>query len=52
MTYNLALTRRLTRGTLLELGVDGGYWGFFRLNDEWFEKILESGGANERFIIN
>lgn len=52
MTYNLALTKRLTRGNLIDLGVDGGYWGFFNVRNEWFEKILEFGGANERFIID
>ncbi|UQZ34583.1 N-acetyltransferase [Paenibacillus sp. PK3_47] len=52
MTYNLALTRRLTNGLLRDLEIDSHYWGFFRLEDAGFDKILEYGGANERFVIN
>ncbi|MGG4397401.1 N-acetyltransferase [Paenibacillus thiaminolyticus] len=52
MTYNIALSKRLTNGYLRELQIDSHYWGFFRLSDQNFDKILHYGGANERLIIN
>ncbi|WP_145038960.1 N-acetyltransferase [Paenibacillus sp. Y412MC10] len=53
MTYNLALSKRVIRGILLdEVGINQPYWGFFELQNEDFGKILKLGGANERFIID
>ncbi|MBG9215062.1 N-acetyltransferase [Bacteroides fragilis] len=54
MTYNIALTKRVTRGYLLDnLGISSDiYWGFFRLSDEQFRGILEKGEINENIIID
>ena len=53
MTYNAALYKRVTRGQLIDFGVDEEqYWGFFQLTDEQFDKILEKGEINESLIIN
>ena len=54
MTYNIALTKRVTRGYLLDsLGISPNiYWGFFRLSDDQFQGILEKGEINENIIID
>lgn len=53
MTYNAALYKRVTRGQMIDFGVDEEqYWGFFQLTDEQFDKILEKGEINESLIIN
>lgn len=53
MTYNIALTRRITKQILMEeLGVKPRYWGFFKLTDEQFEGILERGEIYENIIID
>lgn len=54
MTYNIALTKRVTRGFLLEeVGISANqYWGFFQLTDEQFNAILKKGEINENIIIN
>lgn len=54
MTYNIALTKRVTRGYLLDnIGISPDiYWGFFRLTDEQFQRILDKGEINENIIIN
>ena len=54
MTYNLALTKRVTRGYLLdEVGIlEEQYWGFFQLSDEQFDMIIKKGEVNENIIIN
>ncbi|WP_268011709.1 hypothetical protein [Aeromonas veronii] len=53
-TYNIALPRRPTRGTLLDnVGLnEQDYWGFMELTDAQFKKILELGEVNESFVIN
>lgn len=53
-TYNLAFKKRVTRGTMLEeLGMDGKkYWGFFELNKNEFNGILERGQVNESLIVD
>ena len=51
MTYNAALYKRVTRGQMIDFGVDEEqYWGFFQLTDEQFDKILEKGEINESII--
>lgn len=54
MTYNIALTKRVTRGYLLDnIGISPEiYWGFFRLTDDQFQGILEKGEINENIIID
>ena len=54
MTYNIALTKRVTRGYLLdEVGIPADqYWGFFQLTDEQFNAILKKGEINESIIID
>ncbi len=53
MTYNIALTKRVTNGYLVdELGMSPKYWGFFQLTDEQFNAILKKGEVDEGVIIN
>lgn len=53
MTYNIALTKRVTRQYLLdEVGISSNiYWGFFQLNDDQFNSIISKGEINENIII-
>ena len=53
MTYNIALTKRVTNGYLVdELGLAPSYWGFFQLTDAQFDAILKKGEVDESVIIN
>ena len=53
MTYNIALTKRVTNGTLIGLlGINPSYWGFFKLTEKEFKKILDEGKVNESLIVN
>lgn len=53
MTYNIALTKRVTNGYLVdELKMSPRYWGFFQLTDEQFDAILKKGEVDESVIIN
>ncbi|MBK5263029.1 MAG: N-acetyltransferase [Peptostreptococcaceae bacterium] len=54
MTYNAALSKRLTRHKLIEsIGIDREeYCGFLKLTDSQFEEILKEGGVNENLLIN
>lgn len=54
MTYNIALTKRVTRQYLLdEVGISPYiYWGFFQLTDVQFNSIISKGEINENIIIN
>ena len=54
MTYNVALSKRITRGELLDEAriSPNMYWGFFQLTDEQFEYILKKGKVNECFIVD
>lgn len=53
MTYNIALTKRVTNGYLVdELKMAPNYWGFFQLTDEQFDAILKKGEVDESVIIN
>lgn len=52
-SYNLALPKRLTNGTMIdELGVNPSYWGFFELTDDQFDGILKLGQVDESIVIN
>lgn len=50
--YNLALNKRVTRDTMLNMGIESPYWGFFEITDQQFEGILLEGKINESIIIN
>ena len=54
MTYNIALTKRVTRGMLLDEAKISPtlYWGFFQLTDSQFDYIIDKGKVNENFIID
>lgn len=54
MTYNIALTKRVTRGILIdEIGIpENIYWGFFELKDDQFDSIIMKGEINENTIID
>lgn len=53
MTYNIALTKRVTNGYLVdELKMTPDYWGFFQLTDEQFDAILKKGEIDESIIVN
>jgi len=52
MTYNIAFTKRVTNGQLVDMGISPDYWGVFKLSDENFYKILRVGEVNESLIIN
>lgn len=54
MTYNIALTKRVTRGMLLDEAKISPtlYWGFFQLTDSQFDYIIDKGKVNENFIVH
>ena len=53
MTYNMALTKRVTKQYLVEsLGINPRYWGLFQLTDTQFDAILKKGEVDESIIIN
>ena len=53
MTYNIALTKRVTNGYLVDnLNMSPQYWGFFQLTDEQFDAILKKGEVDEGVIID
>ncbi len=53
-TYNIALKKRVTRGTMIEeLGLSGDvYWGFLPLSNEQFIGICRKGLIDESLIIH
>ncbi len=53
-TYNFALNKRIIRDKLInDIGLDPNkYWGFFKLSDKDFDKIIEIGEVYESFIID
>ena len=54
MTYNVALTKRLTRGYLIDqLGMqEDAYWGLMKITDKQFMEIYKYGKANEDYFID
>ena len=54
LTYNVALTKRVTRECLInEIGLDpNAYWGFMKLSDGQFGSIIKAGQANEDYFID
>lgn len=53
MLYNVALTKRITNGSLInDVGMDPyDYWGVRELTEEQFDMILELGKINENILI-
>lgn len=53
-SYNIALSKRPTRGTLLdEVGLnEEDRWSFMELNDQQFMHILKLGKVDESIIVN
>lgn len=53
-TYNAALSRRITRGHLIdEVGLDEReYWGAMQLTAQQFRHIASLGGVNESLIVD
>lgn len=54
MLYNVAFSRKVIRKELLEqVGISSeAYWGFCELCDNQYNKIIELGGANERYFVD
>lgn len=53
MLYNIALTKKVINKTMKEyVGLKPNYWGFFKITDQQFAKILELGEINERYIVD
>lgn len=53
-TYNAALTKRLTRGELIEQGVidANAYAGFAQLTDDGFQTVLSRGGVHASLVVH
>ena len=53
MVYNIAFTKKVINKVMKEqVGLNPNYWGFFKLTDAQFDKLLELGEINERYIID
>lgn len=54
LTYNVALTKRVTREYLInEAGMDpNAYWGVMNISDGQFCSIIKAGQANEDYFID
>lgn len=53
MLYNVPFTRKVIKKSLAEdLNLAPSYWGFFKLTDEQFNRLLQLGQVNERYIID
>lgn len=54
MLYNVAFSRKVIRKELLEqVGFSSeAYWGVCELSDNQYNKIIELGGANERYFVD
>lgn len=53
MMYNIAFTKKVINMVMKErVGLNPNYWGFFRLTDVQFDKLLELGEINERYIVD
>ena len=53
-TYNVALKKRVTRGTMIEeVGLDGNaYWGFMPITHQQFTEIVQRGKIDESLIVH
>lgn len=53
MVYNIAFTKKVINMVMKEqVGLKPKYWGFFKLTDVQFDKLLELGEIDERYIID
>lgn len=53
MVYNIAFTKKVINMVMKEqVGLNPKYWGFFKLTDAQFDKLLELGEIDERYIID
>ena len=53
MVYNIAFTKKVINKVMQEqVGLKPNYWGFFQLTDAQFDKLLELGEIDERYIID
>ena len=53
MVYNIAFTKKVINMVMKEqVGLNPKYWGFFKLTDAQFDKLLELGEINERYIVD
>ena len=53
MVYNIAFTKKVINMAMKEqVGLKPKYWGFFKLTDVQFDKLLELGEIDERYIID
>ena len=53
MTYNFALPRRITQGTLIKQAAFAtAYWGFSPITDSQFRFILQQAQVHEGFIVD
>lgn len=53
MLYNIAFSKKVINKDMKEkAGIYANYWGFFKLTDQQFNKLLELGEINERYMID
>ena len=53
MVYNIAFTKKVINKTMIEqVGLHPNYWGFFKLTNEQFDKLLDLGDIDEHYIID
>ena len=53
MLYNIAFTKKVINKTMKEqVGINPKYWGFFKLEDIQFEKLLKLGEIDEHYIVD
>lgn len=53
MVYNIAFTKKVINKVMKEqVGLRPNYWGFFKLTDAQFDKLLELGEIDERYIVD
>lgn len=54
MLYNVAFAKKVIRKDLMEkVGIPSdAYWGFCELTEEQYNRIIELGGANERYFVD
>lgn len=53
MVYNIAFTKKVINKVMKEqVGLCPNYWGFFKLTDAQFDKLLELGAIDERYITD
>ena len=53
MMYNIAFNKKVINKVMKEqVGLNPKYWGFFKLTDAQFDKLLELGEIDERYIVD